>query len=135
MGKIGEDTRIMADLLRKGFTMLNLSCPICNNPLFRNKEEKIFCPVCKREVIVQEEDKIETQGRSSQKKYKEEKNLNSNGKKTNIPLIKSRLIEVLFRKLELIISKIEKEDQIDILSNYYEILSRTLDLLDKTEEI
>ena len=42
----------MADLLRSGNTMLNMACPVCNNPLFRNKEGNTFCPTCNRNVVI-----------------------------------------------------------------------------------
>ncbi len=39
---IREEAKKMADLLRSGHTMLNLACPVCNNPLFRNKDKEIW---------------------------------------------------------------------------------------------
>jgi uncharacterized Zn finger protein (UPF0148 family) len=42
----------MADLLRSGNTMLNIACPVCNNPVFRNKNGNTFCPTCDRNVLI-----------------------------------------------------------------------------------
>jgi uncharacterized Zn finger protein (UPF0148 family) len=50
--KISENIKKMADLLRSGYTMLNIACPVCNNPIFQNREKNKFCPTCNREVLV-----------------------------------------------------------------------------------
>jgi UPF0148 protein len=41
----------MADLLRSGATLTNLSCPACSSPLFRLKNEELWCVQCKKKVI------------------------------------------------------------------------------------
>ncbi len=40
----------MAELLRKGATMLGESCPECSTPLFKLKNGDILCPMCNRPV-------------------------------------------------------------------------------------
>jgi uncharacterized Zn finger protein (UPF0148 family) len=50
-----NDLRSMADLLRNGATLTALSCPACNSPLFRLKNEDLFCGSCKKKVIVVKE--------------------------------------------------------------------------------
>ncbi|TFG03605.1 MAG: hypothetical protein EU542_01430 [Promethearchaeota archaeon] len=52
MIKIKEDAKKMANLLKSGYTMLNLACPVCNNPLFRDKNGDTLCPICNRKVIL-----------------------------------------------------------------------------------
>ncbi|GAI65864.1 unnamed protein product, partial [marine sediment metagenome] len=91
----------MADLLRTGHKMLNLSCPICNNPIFQNKNGVSFCAICNREVIMAD---------SVSDKSIEEKEaiLNKNTKQLNIPSV---LITVLTNKLNWITEKLEKENQ------------------------
>ena len=42
----------MAELLRKGATMLNETCPECNTPLFRLKDGSLVCPMCNKPVVV-----------------------------------------------------------------------------------
>ncbi len=42
----------MAELLRKGATMLSESCPECNTPLFRLKDGSLVCPMCNKPVVV-----------------------------------------------------------------------------------
>lgn len=50
-----EHIKKMAKLLREGATMLDLTCPKCENLLFRMKTGKIVCPTCNREVIIKGE--------------------------------------------------------------------------------
>jgi uncharacterized Zn finger protein (UPF0148 family) len=45
----------MADLLRQGTTLTELSCPACVSPLFRLKEGTLWCAKCEKKVIVVKE--------------------------------------------------------------------------------
>lgn len=120
---IKEDAKKMADLLRTGHKMLNLSCPICNNPIFQNKDGVSFCAICNREVIMAD---------SVSDKNIEEKEiiLDKNTKQVNIP---SALITVLTDKLNWITQKLEKENQLDIIEKYLKILFDLLNLLEKAK--
>lgn len=120
---IKEDAKKMADLLRTGHKMLNLSCPICNNPIFQNKEGVSFCVICNREVIMAD---------SVSDKNIEEKEtiLNKNTKQVNIPSV---LITVLTDKLNWITQKLKKENQLDIIEKYLKILFDLLNLLEKAK--
>jgi uncharacterized Zn finger protein (UPF0148 family) len=120
---IKEDAKKMADLLRSGHKMLNLSCPICNNPIFQNKDGVSFCVICNREVIV---------ANSISDKNVEEKEtiLNKNTKQINIPSV---LISVLTDKLNWISKKLEKETQLDIIEKYLKIICDLLNLLEKAK--
>jgi len=43
----------MAELLKRGATLLNETCPECKTLLFREKEgDRIFCPSCQRRVVM-----------------------------------------------------------------------------------
>ena len=123
MAFIKEDAKKMADLLRTGHKMLNLSCPICNNPIFQNKEGVSFCVICNREVIMAD---------SVSNKNIEEKEtiLNKNTKQGNIPSV---LITVLTDKLNWITQKLKKENQLDIIEKYLKILFDLLNLLEKAK--
>jgi uncharacterized Zn finger protein (UPF0148 family) len=120
---IKEDAKKMADLLRTGHKMLNLSCPICNNPIFQNKDGVSFCAICNREVIMAD---------NVSDKIIEEKEtiLNKNIKQGNIPSV---LITVLTDKLNWITQKLEKENQLDIIEKYLKILFDLLNLLEKAK--
>jgi UPF0148 protein len=52
-----EDTPIkrMADLLRQGATLTDLSCPVCASPLFRLKDGKLWCEQDQKKVIIVKE--------------------------------------------------------------------------------
>ncbi|MFX0093360.1 MAG: Sjogren's syndrome/scleroderma autoantigen 1 family protein [Candidatus Hodarchaeota archaeon] len=47
--------RQMSQLLLKGATMLQESCPDCNVPLFK-LDDQIFCPNCKKKAIFAKSD-------------------------------------------------------------------------------
>jgi uncharacterized Zn finger protein (UPF0148 family) len=120
---IKEDAKKMADLLRTGHKMLNISCPICNNPIFQNKDGVSFCTICNREVIMAD---------SVSDKNIEEKEiiLDKNTKQVNIPSV---LITVLTNKLYWITQKLEKENQLDIIEKYLKLLFDLLNLLEKAK--
>jgi len=51
--KTGEThIKRMADLLRQGTTLTELSCPACVSPLFRLKDGTLWCAKCEKKVIV-----------------------------------------------------------------------------------
>ena len=45
----------MADLLRRGATLTDLSCPACASPLFRLKDGTLWCGRCEKKVVVVKE--------------------------------------------------------------------------------
>ena len=56
MEKNGEKhIKRMADLLRQGTTLTELSCPACVSPLFRLKDGTLWCAKCEKKVIVVKE--------------------------------------------------------------------------------
>ena len=120
---IKEDAKKMADLLRTGHKMLNLSCPICNNPIFQNKDGVSFCIIRNREVIMADS--------VSDKNFEEKETiLNKNTKQGKIPSV---LITVLTDKLNWITQKLKKENQLDIIEKYIKILFDLLNLLEKAK--
>ena len=42
----------MSRLLLKKYTMLSDACPVCNTPIFRSPEGRVFCAKCKRDVLI-----------------------------------------------------------------------------------
>ena len=120
-----EHTKKMADLLRSGYTMLNMACPICNNPLFKNKEDEIFCPICNRKVQIVKED-----NKTSVNKSEGPKGLNSESKKTLKDASKN-LEEILLKKIEYISQKLQDETQIKAIKSYIEILDSIITLFSK----
>jgi len=45
----------MADLLRQGATLTDLSCPVCASPLFRLKDGTLWCGKDEKKVILLKE--------------------------------------------------------------------------------
>ena len=45
----------MAELLRQGATLTDLSCPVCASPLFRLKDGTIWCAKDEKKVVIVKE--------------------------------------------------------------------------------
>jgi len=45
----------MADMLRQGATLTELSCPACSSPLFKLRSGDLWCARCQKRVIVVKE--------------------------------------------------------------------------------
>ncbi len=129
--KINEDIKKMADLLRSGNTMLNMACPVCNNPVFRNKGGVLFCPVCDKKIVVvkniptnQDSSRILKEntvfnGEQEEKKY-------SQYTKT-LDMLKN----VLFEKINWITQELKSETQIHLIEIYSKILLNFFQILTK----
>jgi UPF0148 protein len=52
----------MADLLRRGATMMSRSCPECSTPLFQLKSGEVVCANCQRRVVIVPEGEEATTG-------------------------------------------------------------------------
>ncbi len=53
--KDAKEVKSMADLLKKGATLTELSCPVCASPLFKLRSGEIWCVKCQKRVIVVKE--------------------------------------------------------------------------------
>ena len=124
---IKEDSKKMADLLRSGHTMLNLACPVCNNPLFRNKNKELFCPICNKRVLIKKKDIV--QSNIVKNSTIEDKDHIKNNQKSNIKI--NSLKEILEEKIDWISQKLKDETHIDLIERYINILTKTYNLLNK----
>jgi uncharacterized Zn finger protein (UPF0148 family) len=120
----------MADLLRSGSTMLNIACPVCNNPIFRNKDGKTYCPTCNREVLMV--DKKTYQNSSMISENFTNKELDNNSVKEQNKLL-TKLKTVLYEKLDEIIQKLKMETHIGEIEVYSRILLNFLELIAKIQ--
>ena len=128
-----DEAKIMAGLLRSGNTMLNLACPVCNNPLFRNKNNEIFCPICNKKVIVKKEDsRASNSNVMDQSTYNEQ---DISREKINYKYNLKFLLSVLEKKIDFISQKLDEETQIDLIERYISILIKISDLLDSLKNI
>ena len=123
---VDENIEKMADLLRSGNTMLNLACPVCNNPIFRNKNGTTFCPTCNREILITG-DKNHTNERSKNSYKKEQGFYNQN---KQIEILNS-LQEVIFKKLSIMTDKLKNETQLPLIKTYTKILLNCLEIINK----
>ncbi len=127
--KINEDTKKMADFLRSGNTMLNMACPVCNNPLFRKKSGETFCPICNRKVLIVKNE-INQNSKTINKKTidnKEQEEQNYNSDNVTLNLLK----RVLFKKIEWITQQLKSDTQTQSIEIYTNILSNILNVLSK----
>jgi UPF0148 protein len=112
-----EDTHIkrMADLLRQGATLTDLSCPACGSPLFRLKDGSLWCGKDEKKVVVVKEGEEPP-------------------KPTNNTLME-KLEATLLAKVQDIQGKIERTENVDELSKLSTALSELLDSLEKVRRM
>ncbi|MFX1356732.1 MAG: Sjogren's syndrome/scleroderma autoantigen 1 family protein [Promethearchaeota archaeon] len=116
----------MAELLRKGYTMMNLSCPVCNNPIFRDKNGEKFCPICDRKVIIVGE-KSSTSLKIPNSTKGEIQNSENQFDDKTIILLKNIVID----KISLIANKLKSEDQFEAIKNYTYLMLKLIKLFKK----
>ena len=128
MRNIQQDTKKMASLLRSGHKMLNLSCPVCNNPIFKKKNGEIFCPICDRPVILN--NKLLNESIKSDTKLKNENN-NDLGRVLDDNKTLINLKKIISLKIQEISEIIETENQIINLEAYLNLVQKLLDLYER----
>jgi uncharacterized Zn finger protein (UPF0148 family) len=116
-----EDTSIkrMAELLRRGATLTDLSCPACASPLFRLQEGILWCAKDEKKVIVikeGEEPPKPTAEPSPNEAY-------------------DKLEATLLAKVQDIQSKIEQTQDLDELQKLTSALSELLNSLEKIKKM
>jgi UPF0148 protein len=105
----------MAEMLLKGATLTDLSCPACGSPLFRIKDGTLWCAQDEKKVVIVKEGEKEPQT-SSSSSY-------------------DRLEAILTSKIEQIQGKIEKTDNVDDLQKLSTALSELLGNLEKVRKM
>ncbi|MCW3995520.1 MAG: hypothetical protein NWE98_05155 [Candidatus Bathyarchaeota archaeon] len=117
-----EDTPIkrMAELLRQGATLTDLSCPACSSPLFRLGDGTLWCAKDEKKVIVVRE------GEEAPKQ-------------SAAPSVASsafdKLEATLLAKVADIQDRIEKTQDVDELQKLTLALSELLNSLDKVKKM
>lgn len=108
-----EELRDMADFLRRGAKMLSENCPVCHSPLFEFKGT-VFCLKCKKRVVIVKE-----------------------GEEYSVllSLTLTQMERTLNRKMEELIFKLERENDIDRLTKLCNLISSILDIVDKLRKI
>jgi len=59
--KDARDLQTMADLLKQGATLTELTCPACASPLFKLKTGELWCAKCQKRVIIVKEGETTTE--------------------------------------------------------------------------
>lgn len=120
----------MADLLRKGFTMLNQACPNCNNPIFRSRSGDMFCPTCNKPVAFSEKvvntPKIKKSEIENGLIYSEEVN--------NLDTL-NFIHGVILNKLNLIADHLNKETELSNFSSYLQNIHMFLKILHQLQDL
>jgi UPF0148 protein len=104
----------MADLLRQGATLTDLTCPACASPLFRLKDGTLWCAKDEKKVIVVKEGE-EPEKASS--------------------LAYDRLEATLLAKVADLQSKIQQTENVEELQKLSTALSELLDNLEKIKKM
>jgi UPF0148 protein len=115
-----DDTSIkrMADLLRQGATLTDLSCPACSSPLFRFKDNTLWCEQDQKRVVIIKEDEQTPFQMAPQ---------------TNAAY--DKLETTLLTKIQVIEDKIEKTEDIEEVQKLSTALSELLNSLEKVRKI
>ena len=119
----------MADLLRSGYTMLNIACPICKNPIFRNRNRETFCPICNRKVLIVENESSKVNERSENNKFPD--SFNQTKKSLDYNNVHNSVKEVIFDKIKWIAERLKNETQFEIIENYIKVLLNLYKLLEE----
>jgi UPF0148 protein len=104
----------MADLLRQGATLTDLSCPVCASPLFRLKDGTLWCEQDQKKVVIVKEGEQPPVQASAQ---------------TNAAY--DKLEATLLKKIQGIEDKIEKTDDVEEIHKLSTALSELLSSLEK----
>ncbi len=112
-----EDSYIkrMAELLRQGATLTDLSCPACASPLFRMKDGTLWCEKDRKKVIV----------------VKEGQEPPKHAANTQLDTLEATLLT----KVQNLQTKIQQTDNVEELSRLSKALSELLDNLDKIKRM
>lgn len=105
----------MAELLRQGATLTDLSCPACGSPLFRLKDGTLWCAKDEKKVIVVKEGE-------EPPKPAADKGLDA-------------LEATLMAKVQDLQVKIQRTENVDELQKLTAALSELLDSLEKVKRM
>jgi UPF0148 protein len=109
----------MAELLRQGATLTDLSCPVCASPLFRLKDGTLWCGKDEKKVVIVKD---------GEEMPKQASTLQSN-------VSYDKLEATLMKKIEEIQTKIEKTEDIDELQKLVLALSELLNSVEKIKKM
>jgi UPF0148 protein len=106
----------MAELLRQGATLTDLSCPACGSPLFRLKDGTLWCAKDEKKVVVVKEN---------------EELPKPTGGNTGLEGLEATLMV----KVQDVQGKIQRTENVDELQKLTSALSHLLDSLEKVKRM
>ncbi len=115
MSAKAKDLQAMADLLRQGAALTELSCPACASPLFKLKSGELWCAKCQKRVIILRE------GETPEEATK--------------PIVMSSLESTVLDKIREVETKIKEEKDPAQLENLSSTLASLLENLDKIRKM
>lgn len=110
-----NELEAMADLLRQGATLTELSCPACASPLFKLRSGKLWCAKCQKQVVVVKEGEPTEQ--------------------VTAPMHLRRLEATVLAKIQDIETKIQQENDLEQLQKLSNILTSLLQNLEKIRNL
>jgi UPF0148 protein len=121
-----ESIKRMAELLRQGATLTDLSCPNCNSPLFRLRDSTLWCAKDEKKVVIVKEGEEAPRTQMAQTPAQAPKASNA---------AYDKLEATLMKKIEDIQTRIEKTEDIDELQKLTVALSELLNSVDKIKKM
>ena len=115
MSEKGDTVKAMADLLRQGATLTELSCPACSSPIFKMRSGDLWCAKCQKRVIVMKEGESPLQISS--------------------PVMLTSLESTILLKIQEVERKIKEETDFERLNRLGATLSTLLENLEKVRKI
>lgn len=109
-----EKIQNMANLLKQGATLTELSCPACASPLFKLKDGQLYCAQCEKRVIVVKEGETLAEATSA--------------------MAMSALETTLMSKLQEIEKRINEEKDVEQLQKLSDTLNTLLENLEKVRK-
>ncbi len=108
----------MAELLRQGATLTDLSCPVCHSPLLRLQDGSLWCGIDEKKVMVLKEGEQPPKPATPP----------SSG-------AYDKLEATLMKKIDEIQEKIEKTEDVDELQKLTVALSELLNSVEKVKKM
>lgn len=109
-----ETIKRMANLLRQGATLTDISCPACASPLFRLEDQTLWCEKDQKKVVVIKNEKGEKE--TCNQKY-------------------NKIERTLLSKVEKLQIRIEETENVDEIQKLSSALSEVLNTLEKVKKM
>lgn len=115
MEKESKEIQTMANMLRQGATLTDMSCPICASPLFKLRSGEIWCVKCQKRVVIVKEGETPTEATK--------------------PILLSQLESTVLTKIQEIEKKLKEETDPAQLEKLTATLSQLLENLEKIKKM